>query len=306
MSAFGRICSLFRASFIRHGRINGLRNTNRYQSNYIIPTYQHSVNTKKWAFVFSLAAVSTVTDDKNIKDSPKIAKNKDNSIDVLCEKEENHEHNPDPAFTSFAHEVPDYGHLKWEMLYNDKHVTVHRRWLPDLNTYEYRCCGSYDDISARDFVDAQMESEYRKEWDPHVMELEVIERISYQQDVVRWLHKFPRPLNPRIYIYTRERSWDSSGVYTIESRVLTEKEHPTSVKDKSYVRVEAYASTLRVKPKTQYEDNGFDYVLIYYDHPKAVIPGPAYNWMVSKGGPYFLTYVYDAARKLRQKQQETA
>ena len=29
--------------------------------------------------------------------------------------------------------------------------------------------------------------------------------------------------------------------------------------------------------------NGFDYVLTYFDDPKAMFPGPAYSWMATSG-----------------------
>ena len=29
--------------------------------------------------------------------------------------------------------------------------------------------------------------------------------------------------------------------------------------------------------------NGFDYILTYYDDPQAVFPSPAYNWMARTG-----------------------
>lgn len=29
--------------------------------------------------------------------------------------------------------------------------------------------------------------------------------------------------------------------------------------------------------------NGFDYVLTYFDDPQAAFPAPAYNWMASSG-----------------------
>lgn len=46
--------------------------------------------------------------------------------------------------------------------------------------------------------------------------------------------------------------------------------------------------------------NGLDYVLTYHDDPQANIPTYAYNWIVNRGGPYFLKQVHVAAKKLEK------
>lgn len=44
--------------------------------------------------------------------------------------------------------------------------------------------------------------------------------------------------------------------------------------------------------------NGLDYTLMYYDNPKSSIPSLAYNWIVHRGGPYFMDKIYQAAKEL--------
>lgn len=41
-------------------------------------------------------------------------------------------------------------------------------------------------------------------------------------------------------------------------------------------------------------------MLTYYDDPQSNIPSVAYNWIVNRGGPYFLKQVHEAAKKLEQ------
>lgn len=36
-------------------------------------------------------------------------------------------------------------------------------------------------------------------------------------------------------------------------------------------------------------------MLIYYDDPKSSIPTMAYNWIVNRGGPYFMKKIHVAA-----------
>lgn len=85
---------------------------------------------------------------------------------------------------------------------------------------------------------------------------QVIGSTADNKEVVRWLHKFPRPLNPRVYIFSRTYRHDQRDVYSVESRGLAEAEFASLKTDKSYVRVETYSSTLRVRPHKKFEENG--------------------------------------------------
>lgn len=118
-------------------------------------------------------------------------------------------------------------------------------------------------------------------------------------EVLRWVHKFPRPLNARVYIYTRKTIFNpDTQSMQIDSEALDETQWPNDPSDKSYVRVNTYKSRLSLFAHSQFDENGFDYILTYYDLPKAAIPGPAYNWIVNYGGHYFLKDVHAAAKKL--------
>lgn len=84
----------------------------------------------------------------------------------------------------------------------------------------------------------------------------------------------------------------------VDSQALDENEWANEPLDKGYVRVTTYKSRLTLFAHSKFTENGFDYVLTYYDYPKSAIPGPAYNWMVNYGGHYFLKDVHAAAKKL--------
>jgi fructosamine-3-kinase len=49
----------------------------------------------------------------------------------------------------------------WENIYADQRITVYRRKMNGKGIYEYRCIGSYPDISADDFIQAQVYLYYR-------------------------------------------------------------------------------------------------------------------------------------------------
>lgn len=73
--------------------------------------------------------------------------------------------------------------------------------------YEYKCVGTYFDISPRTFLDAQNDLKYRKEWDENIKTIEVIKEEN-ENELIRWVSKFPYPMYPREYVYVR-RTWVS-------------------------------------------------------------------------------------------------
>ncbi|KAI6227306.1 START domain-containing protein [Aphelenchoides fujianensis] len=206
-------------------------------------------------------------------------------------------------FAKTPESTPD---SKWEKIIHDSDLSVYRRWLGDLGVYEYRCAGTYDDISAEDFVRSQADLEYRKQWDVSVVKLQVLKVLEDGTEVIKWVHKFPRPMSARIYIYRRQFQFDEhSQTMQIDSEGLSAREWADDPADKGVVRVDVYKSRLSVRAHSSYTSNGLDYVLTYSDHPKAAIPGPAYNWILNYGGPYFLKQVYAAAKSLSERKRLT-
>lgn len=52
--------------------------------------------------------------------------------------------------------------------------------------------GTYDDVSLSAFMEAQLNSGFRKEWDDSVLELRVLDsHAESNSDLVYWLVKFP-------------------------------------------------------------------------------------------------------------------
>jgi len=195
----------------------------------------------------------------------------------------------------------------WEPLITKEHFNLHRRPLrgnPAL--YEYRCAGTYTDITPTAFFIAQMDLEYRKQWDRLVISLDVIdsERNS-GSEVVRWVTHFPYPMYPREYVYVRRACVDTrQGTFVLSSKSV---DHPACPRDESKrVRVESYYSCMVVKAHGTVDENGFDYVLTYSDDPKAPFPQVAYNWMVNTGVLGFLDKVHNAAKALASKRSSAS
>lgn len=45
---------------------------------------------------------------------------------------------------------------KWEWVYEDENITVYRRLLYESGIYEFKCVGTYNDITPMNFVDTQV------------------------------------------------------------------------------------------------------------------------------------------------------
>uniref|UniRef100_A0A914YSF5 Phosphatidylcholine transfer protein n=1 Tax=Panagrolaimus superbus TaxID=310955 RepID=A0A914YSF5_9BILA len=204
-------------------------------------------------------------------------------------------------------ENQDHSHKNgngWEILVEEKELRVYRRKLPGKSElYEYKCSGSYYDITPRNFVDAQLNIEYRREWDANVLELEIISDDPENDiQVVRWVAKYPFPMNARIYIYVRKKIVDENArKIIVSSHAVDEKLLPDKSK---HVRVNNYRSSMVINAHKSFDDDGLDYVLTYHDDPQANIPNTAYNWIVNRGGPYFLKQVHVAAKKLEKAQEK--
>ncbi|KAK0397582.1 hypothetical protein QR680_002180 [Steinernema hermaphroditum] len=191
----------------------------------------------------------------------------------------------------------------WEPLVIEEHLRVHRRKLHGHdNLYEYRCAGSYFDITPENFLDAQNDVEYRRKWDGNVISLEILASDSHTDSkVIRWIAKFPFPMYAREYVYVRRQHYDEQKKRVmVISKSLDTDQYPVSG---NYVRVLVYASTMVVRAHTDFNKDGLDYVLTYCDNPEASIPTTAYNWIVNHGGPYFLKQVYAAAKELEASKQ---
>jgi len=187
---------------------------------------------------------------------------------------------------------------EWETMVQAEDLMVYRRLLSGSshrNIYEYKCVGSYSDISPNQFLYAQMDPKFRKSWDHSVLEFSIVSSES-DSEVVRWVTKYPFPLYAREYIFSRRCMVnDREQEITVISQAVPSENYPIS---KKLFRVNTYQSRMVVKAHTKFDQKGMDYVLVYRDDPEAAIPSSLYNWFVLSGGPDFLKRVHDAALSL--------
>lgn len=186
----------------------------------------------------------------------------------------------------------------WELVMDKKDFRLWRRPIEGTHLYQYRVFGSYKDVTPRQFFNVQLDTEYRKKWDGLVIKLEVVERdVVSGSEVIHWVTHFPYPMYSRDYVYVRKFDIDlENNLMVLVSRAV---EHPEVPESPNYVRVRNYQSQMVIRPHTSFDENGFDYMLIYSDNPQTVFPRYCVNWMVSSGMPDFLEKLHLATLQAR-------
>lgn len=144
--------------------------------------------------------------------------------------------------------------------------------------------GNFEDVSAWDFFQTQLDVDYRKEWDNLTQELELVDTDeSADVDVLRWVLRYPvcmlyrkvfqivfttnfslplaqYPLNSREYVFLRKArvDWDRNVIvlvskaagHTSSLPMLNDKETATA----GHVPVRNYASVMAIRPWNSFEE----------------------------------------------------
>ncbi|CAG2103060.1 unnamed protein product [Medioppia subpectinata] len=217
-----------------------------------------------------------------------------------------------PKSTSFSvsaetHSMND-NDGQWEAVIMRDDFKLWRKAIPNTSLYQYKVFGTFNDIPARSFFRVQMDTEYRKKWDKLVIKLDIIEKEPFFADkdqqscedsgnqVLHWIMKYPYPMNTRDYVYLRRARIDiKQNLMVLVSKAI---EFPKLPETTQHVRVVDYSSQMVIKPHTSFDECGFDYLLTYFDDPRAAFPSPAYNWMAVSGVPDFVQKLHSAALQL--------
>lgn len=111
---------------------------------------------------------------------------------------------------------------EWKIIYNQKDLIIWRRNIsvnelasfePGATStkekvvydlYEYKVLGRMHDVTPLEFFQTQLDLNYRSKWDHLVLGVELLHTDpSTQTELLRWLMRFPYPLNPREYVFVR-------------------------------------------------------------------------------------------------------
>ena len=77
-------------------------------------------------------------------------------------------------------------------------------------------------------------------------------------------------------------------------------EHPDCPVKKGVVRVDQYMSDMVISPHKSFDENGFDYLLTYYDDPQSSFPSFVYAKMAASGVHDYIDKLHDATRSFHE------
>ncbi|OQR78811.1 stAR-related lipid transfer protein 7 [Tropilaelaps mercedesae] len=183
----------------------------------------------------------------------------------------------------------------FEPVVESERLHIWRKSEPGKPNYTYKVYGTFTDIPARAFFAVQCDTEYRKKWDKLVVQLEIIDSDRHN-DVVYWHMHYPFPLNSRDYVFVRRSVVDLDRACMVVVSHATS--HPKCPPRKGIVRVDQYMSNMVISPHDSFDENGFDYLLTYYDDPRSSFPKPVYSWMAASGVHDYVDKLHAATKQL--------
>ncbi|XP_043286679.1 stAR-related lipid transfer protein 7, mitochondrial-like [Venturia canescens] len=214
-------------------------------------------------------------------------------------------HSAKPTFASSTQTGTE-----WQPFIERKDMLVWRKEEPNSGgLYVYKVFGSFADVSAEDFLQVQVDVDYRKEWDPTAKRLEIIDsdprseaEMDRQSDVVYWEMEWPRLFSNRDYVYERRWAVDKDkGIVVIVNKVTNHPEAPT--RPDTY-RVTSYWSYMVIKPSTKFDEPGIEFGMTYFDDPGINIPSAVTTWVAMSGLPDFLCRMRQAAKDYKKYTSE--
>ncbi|CAH1187382.1 unnamed protein product [Phyllotreta striolata] len=165
--------------------------------------------------------------------------------------------------------------------------------------YEYKMFGTYNDVSAEDFLNVQVDIDYRRKWDTTAVQLKQGESEELtNSDIIYWEMLWPRLFVNRDYVFNRRYLIDESKkVLYIMSKSTV---HPNFPKYADKYRIEDYFSCMVIRPYTDLNKPGLEFVLTYYDNPGVNIPGSVTTWATTRAMPDFLDKLREATRNYKK------
>ncbi|XP_063608026.1 uncharacterized protein LOC134782458 [Penaeus indicus] len=187
----------------------------------------------------------------------------------------------------------------WEpFIERDHHIVWRQRHHVHQHLFAYKVYGTYDDVSLSAFMEAQLNSGFRKEWDDSVLELRVLDsHAESNSDLVYWLVKFPQFFANRDYVFKRRFTYNEERQEAvIMSQAVDSNVFP---EEKGIYRVNEYWSTMVIRASDSIDKPGIEYTLTYFDNPGTSLPQSITNFIAATGFPNFLRKVHQAALSLQ-------
>ncbi|KAI5705666.1 hypothetical protein M8J76_016010 [Diaphorina citri] len=185
----------------------------------------------------------------------------------------------------------------WIEIYNKDNLTFWKKEHLDhkgKGLFCYKVYGYFADITAEDFLQVQINVDFRKEWDQTAIELKILERDpKTETDVVYWELRFPRFFTNRDYVFLRRCKVDETRkVITIINQSTNHSNCPPK---SGKHRVKEFWSYMVIKPTTDFDKPGLEFVITYFDNPGIRMPAYISSWLTFTEMPDFISRQRNAA-----------
>ncbi|XP_023018293.1 stAR-related lipid transfer protein 7, mitochondrial [Leptinotarsa decemlineata] len=233
---------------------------------------------------------------EHVKEFDYIMKLKENTICLACDPTQRSEINTNICKCGTSGKLSTKTYDDWVPFVEKQDLIIWRRLHPSGH-FEYKVFGSYNDVSAEDFLNVQIDTDYRRKWDNTAVALEVAETDptpSSNSDIIYWEMLWPRLFVNRDYVFKRRYLVDE------ESKTLfimsKSTEHPNFPKRPDKYRIEDYWSCMVIKPYEDMKKPGLEFSLTYFDNPGVNVPTSVTTWVATRAMPDFLDRLRDATK----------
>eukprot|EP00731_Ephydatia_muelleri_P007222 Em0003g1470a len=271
----------------------------------LLRTYEERLGTTSAGQIVSVKGASAPNDDANLAmaegggtdaiaelATPSVAMDTtDDTLDTMIPSERSRDERGEEQSLLVEQKDPLSG---WALMAEEENCKVYKMPHGETGLNKYKVIGTYDDITAKDFLDIQVDHDARKEWDAYVVKLDTVDKDPASGcEVIHWIMKYPFPMQNREYLYVR-KFWVSrtENAIVLINRSVT---HPSIPESRRYVRVHRYFSEMVIKPHTFIDELGFSFELTYFDDPQSYLPSSCVNWVTTTAMPDFLNQIHNAA-----------
>ncbi|XP_033324643.2 stAR-related lipid transfer protein 7, mitochondrial [Megalopta genalis] len=190
----------------------------------------------------------------------------------------------------------------WKPYLEREDMLIWRRKEPNSGgLFAYKVYGSFADVTADDFLQTQIDVEYRKQWDPIARELRILDSDPKSEtseidrsDVIYWETEWPTLFANRDYVY--QRRWIVDKDRRLIIIISKGTEHPEAPTKPGIYRVSTYWSYMVIRPYTEFHEPGIEFGLTYFDDPGVNIPSTVTSWVAMSGLPNFLIRMRKASK----------
>lgn len=194
----------------------------------------------------------------------------------------------------------------WKPFLERPDMLIWRRKEPNSSgLFAYKVYGSFADVSAEDFLQTQIDVDYRKQWDPMARELRIVDSDptlkstnNDRSDVIYWETEWPTLFANRDYVYQRRLLVDRDRRLIII--VSKGTEHPDAPTKPGIYRVSTYWSYMVIRPYTEFHQPGIEFGLTYFDDPGINISSTVTAWIAMTGLSNFLIRMRKASKNYQR------